>query len=239
VNRTLHRDWPGSKCALSVLLLTMLVSVPVPGQRAPARTRSALRIYLARHGQTDWNLEGRTQGSRDIPLNATGRQQAEQLKRRLDGVQIDAVYASTLRRSRETADIAHGRIPVTSLQGLAERHFGKFEGRLTNDPETGPEFEKRMWSPEDSLDGGESLSAFRERVRAALDTIRKAHSSGSVLIVGHSYTNRMILSVLFNLTVEQMRSFDQVNDELYLIELESGSLPHLWKLITETNLKDL
>ena len=113
------------------------------------------------------------------------------------------------------------------------------EGRLTKDPETGPEFERRMWIPDDSLDGGESLNAFRQRVSAVLNTIRKAHTSGSVLIVGHSYTNRMILSVLFNLTVEQMRSFEQVNDELYLIELESGSPPHLWKLITEANLKDL
>jgi len=49
----------------------------------------------------------------------------------------------------------------------------------------------------------------------------------------------MILSVIFGLTIEQMRLFDQSNDELYLIELESGSSPHLWKLITEKNLKDL
>jgi len=49
----------------------------------------------------------------------------------------------------------------------------------------------------------------------------------------------MILSVIFGLTIEQMQSFDQANDELYLIELESGSSPHLWKLITEANLRDL
>jgi broad specificity phosphatase PhoE len=96
-----------------------------------------------------------------------------------------------------------------------------------------------MWSPEDPLDGGESLNTFRDRVRTALDTIRKQHPKGSVLIVGHSYTNRMILSIVLGLSIEQMRSFEQSNDELYLIELESGNSPRLWKLVTAANLKDL
>jgi probable phosphoglycerate mutase len=213
--------------------------VPVTAQREPDRATSTLRIYLARHGQTDWNVEGRTQGGTDIPLNATGRQQAEQLKARITGVQFDAVYASTLGRSRETAEIAHGQATVTTLPGLGERRFGKFEGRLTSDPETGPELQRRMWIPDDALEGGESLNTLRERVRAAIDTIRKQHASGSILIVGHSYTNRMILSVILGLTAEQMRSFDQSNDELYLIELRLGNSPLLWKLITESNLKDL
>jgi len=165
--------------------------------------------------------------------------QAQDLKARLAGVQLDAVYSSTLSRSRDTAEIVHGQSSLTSLPDLVERGFGKFEGRPTSDPETGPEFQRRPWSPDDSLDGGESLNAWRVRVRRAIDTIRKQHASGSILIVGHSYTNRMILSIILGLTSEQMQSFDQANDELYLIELESGSSPHLWKLITEANLKDL
>src|SRR5262249_22494024 len=144
-----------------------------------------------------------------------------------------------LRRSRETAQIIHGPTHLTSLADLGERRFGKFEGLLTSDPVTGPEFQRRIWIPDDALDGGESLNSFRERVRRAIVTIRKQNTKGTILIVGHSYTNRMILSVLFGLTVEQMRSFEQSNDELYLIELESGNSPRLWKLITETNLKDL
>jgi len=172
-------------------------------------------------------------------LNETGRQQARQLKARLAGIQFDAIYSSTLSRSRETADIVHGQTPVTSLQSLGERRFGKFEGRLTSDPETGPEFERRRWLPDDSLDGGESLKTWRERVRGAIDTILKRHASGSILVVGHDYTNRMILSVILGLTVEQMQSFDQANDELYLIEIQPGNSPRLWKLITTANLKDL
>ena len=234
-----HCDWRRSRWTVCVLLLGLLMSTPAAGQRKPAPARQTLRIYLARHGQTDWNLEGRTQGGTDIPLNATGRQQAQQLKARLTGVPIDAVYSSTLTRSRETAEIVHGQAPVTSLPGLGERRFGKFEGRLTSDPVSGPELQRRQWSPDDSLDGGESLNALRERVRATIDTIRKQHTSGSILIVGHSYTNRLILTVILGLTIEQMQSFDQANDELYLIEVESGSSPHLWKLITGANITDL
>ena len=146
---------------------------------------------------------------------------------------------SSLSRSKETAEIVHGQTPLVSLPALGERRFGKFEGQLTNDSVLGPEFQKRMWGPNDSLDGGESLNALRVRVRSALDTIQKQHASGSVLVIGHSYMNRMLLSVVFGLTIDQMRSFDQNNDELYLIELEPGISPHLWKLITESNLADL
>jgi probable phosphoglycerate mutase len=221
------------------LLLMVLVSIPVTAQLKPDREAPTLRIYLARHGQTDWNLEGRTQGGKDIPLNETGKQQAQQLKARLSGIALTTVYSSTLSRSRQTAEIVHGQTPIVSLPNLKERSFGKFEGRLRDDPETGPQWKKRQWIPDDSLDGGESLNAWRERVKTAIDTIRKEHTSGSILIVGHDYTNRMILSVLFGLTVEQMQSFEQSNDELYMIELQSGASPRLWKLITSANIKDL
>jgi 2,3-bisphosphoglycerate-dependent phosphoglycerate mutase len=217
----------------------LLLLLPAASQRAAAQSGSILRIYLARHGQTDWNLEGRTQGGTDTSLNATGRQQALQLKTWLKDIQFTSVYSSTLSRSRETAEIVRGPVRLSSLPGLGERRFGKFEGLLTSDPQAGPEFERRRWTPDDSLDGGESLNAFAERVHTTIDGIRKQHRSGTILIVGHANTNQMILRILFNLTVDQMRTITQDNNELYLIELESGKIPRLWKLITEANLKDL
>ena len=88
-----------------------------------------LRIYLARHGETDWNAERRLQGTRtDTALNSTGRQQAAKLAERLKGVRLDAVYCSGLSRSRETAEIVRGEVPLKSLAGLNERNHGKFEG---------------------------------------------------------------------------------------------------------------
>ena len=207
-------------------------------QSRDAGATGTLRLYLARHGQTDWNVEGRMQGSKDIPLNATGRKQAAALKDHLKNVRFDAVYSSTLSRSRETAEIVRGQVPLTSLPGLAERRFGKFEGLLSKAPDTGPEFERRRWDPQDALDGGESWVAFTDRVGAAVQSIRKQHPSGAILVVGHGGTNQAILQILFGLSLDDTRSITQENDELYLIELDAAGAPRLWKLVTAANLRD-
>ena len=235
--RTNRRLW-----LISVLSLAAS-AFPLAAQRPSATARTAqsnavLRIYLARHGQTDWNAEGRTQGSIDTKLNAKGREQAAELRTRLADVHLDAVYSSTLSRSRETAEIARGSTPLTALPSLAERQFGKFQGRLTSDPVTGPEYRKRQWVPDDALDGGESLNIFTERVKGAIDTVRKQHPSGTVLVVGHSNTNQIVLKILMGLSIDEARSFGQDNEELYMIELSTAA-PRIWKFITKANLKDL
>jgi hypothetical protein len=113
--------------------LAILVAIGQPLTTATAEPAGAgaspvLRIFLARHGQTDWNAEHRLQGANDTHLNATGRVQAEKLAARLSGVRFDGVYSSMLARSRETAAIAHGRVAIDSLADLNERNFGKFQG---------------------------------------------------------------------------------------------------------------
>ncbi|MGE5305912.1 MAG: histidine phosphatase family protein [Alphaproteobacteria bacterium] len=217
---------------LSVFVIC-IVDHPVWGQS----TRT-LRIYLARHGQTDWNVERRLQGCTDTALNATGRQQAAKLADRLKGIHLDAVYSSTLRRSRETAEIARGQVPLKSAAGLSERCLGKFEGKWLDrrrDPGTVQEYPKRSREPDDELDGGESLNHFYARVRATIEKIRRQYPSGAILIVGHAVTNQLILRAIFNLTPEQATSIRQANDELYLIELHAGNPPRLWKMITEVS----
>ena len=133
----------------------------------------------------------------------------------------------------------HGKTPLISLPGLRERNFGKFQGRLESDPQTGPEFQKRRTIAEDSLDGGESLNTFFDRVRATIDDIRKQRPSGTILIVGHLETNRMILRSLLGLTAAQAMSIMQDNNELYMIEIEPSRSPRLWKFVGAGNLKDL
>ena len=225
---------------VSVLCLAVFVTLFL-AQPASAQPTGTLRIYLARHGETDWNAERRLQGRTDTALNATGRQQAAKLAERLKGVRLDAVYSSTLSRSVDAAAIARDGAPVKSLAGLNERNHGKFEGKKVDgsDPVTEQEWRKRRRDPEDELDVGESLNQFYERVRATFETIRNQHSSGAILIVGHSLTNQMILRALLGLTMQKATSIRQSNDELYLIELDAGIPPRVWKLITEENLGDL
>ena len=229
------------RLALALLFFSFPLALgaeqPVAGQ--PVTT---LRIYLARHGETDWNREHRLQGDTDTDLNSTGRLQAAKLAEHLKGVHLDAVYSSTLRRSRETAETAHGEVPLKSLAGLNERRIGKFEGKILDrriDPATAQEYPKRSRDPDDELDGGESLNQFYERVRATIENIRSQHSSGAILIVAHAITNQMIIRALLGLTLEQAISIKQANNELYMIELDAGNPPRLWKMITAANLGDL
>ena len=90
-----------------------------------------MKIYIARHGQTDWNTEMRAQGRKDMPLNDTGRAQAETLRNQIKDIKFDAVYSSALKRAAETAQIAIGdRYDIIYDDRLLERSFGDFEGKI-------------------------------------------------------------------------------------------------------------
>lgn len=231
--------WILKVCSLLGLALSGLPTLDHPAWGQSSRV---LRIYLARHGETDWNAEHRLQGSTDTALNLTGLKQAANLAESLKGIHFDAVYSSTLRRSRDTADIVRGEVPVKAVAGLNERGVGKFVGKLLDrrkDPATAEEYPKRSRDPDDELDGGESLNQFYARVHATIEDICSQHSSGAVLIIGHAITNQMILRSIFHLPLQQAIAIKQANDELYLIEFDAGNAPRLWKLITEAKLGDL
>ena len=135
-------------------------------------------LLLARHGETDWNRELRIQGSSDIELNELGRRQAHLLAQELTDVELDAIYASDLRRARATAAAvaaAHG-LEVRLDPRLRERSFGSWEGLTREDI---AEF------PPGSRHDGESDEAVRERMLAAVAEIAAAHPGEQVLIVSH------------------------------------------------------
>lgn len=88
-------------------------------------------IYVIRHGQTDWNLEGRTQGSIDTELNETGRCQVNSVRNELLNTKLDVVLCSPRNRCKSTAEIIcqDRDIPIIELEDLRERDFGEFEGK--------------------------------------------------------------------------------------------------------------
>ena len=148
-------------------------------------------ILLVRHGETDWNLQRRVQGHSDTPLNDTGRAQALALAETLDDVELDAVYASDLARAFETAQVIaqrHG-LPVTSVPGLRERHFGTWEGL------TDTEIFERYPAVKSGAPWGdaETQDEMRERVLGALREIAAAHPDGRVLVVTHGGPVRRLL----------------------------------------------
>jgi broad specificity phosphatase PhoE len=154
-------------------------------------------IWLARHGETDANAEGRVQGTIDPPLNDRGREQARELAREASGLGLRALYTSQLRRARETADIIGaelGLVPRVDAR-FAESDRGEWEGRLAaeikaEDPEAWAgslAVETRFRFP-----GGESLEEHAARVEAGLAEV--ARGPLPALVVCHGGTIRRALA---------------------------------------------
>jgi broad specificity phosphatase PhoE len=220
----------------AIVIVVALLIAPSAASAPEAQANGSLRLYIARHGETDWNALHRLQGWTDRPLNETGRRQAVALADTLKGIRLDAIYSSTLSRSRDTArTVAGSTMTVTSLEGLRERNYGHFQGGS----DTAPEYLRRSNDWTDRLDDGESLNQLLARSRESLTQIQRRHPSGNVLIVAHRITNQMLLRALLDLTPDETVKIVQDNDEVYLVELDAGSKPRLWKLIREKNLGDL
>jgi broad specificity phosphatase PhoE len=145
-------------------------------------------ILLVRHGETDWNSEGRWQGHADRPLNEAGRAQALALADSLAGRHIDAVYSSDLLRAHATARIVADRVglPVELDAGLREVDVGEWSGRSHNDLErSDPEGFRRWREGGKGWRGGESYEQMGERVVATVLEIARRHPGGTVLVVTH------------------------------------------------------
>ena len=220
----------------AIVIVVALLVAPWAMSAPETQVNGTLRLYIARHGETDWNLEHRLQGWTDRPLNETGRRQAVELADALKGIRLDAIYSSTLSRSRDTArTVAGNTMTVKSLDGLRERNYGHYQGGS----DTAPEYLRRLNEWTDRLDDGESLNQLLARSRDSLAQIRREHPTGNVLIVAHRITNQMLLRALLDLTSEQTVKIVQDNDEVYLVEIDPGAKPRLWKLIRTKNLGDL
>ncbi|MGX5680483.1 histidine phosphatase family protein [Schumannella luteola] len=149
-------------------------------------------LYLVRHGETDWNLQRRIQGSTDIPLNDTGREQARATGRLLASRSWDAIYSSPLSRAFETAQIIAGEVALpepTPVESLVERAYGEAEG--LSDPELSSRF------PADApVPGRESREEVVARVFPALMELAERHSGQAILVVSHGGVIRSILATV-------------------------------------------
>jgi 2,3-bisphosphoglycerate-dependent phosphoglycerate mutase len=139
-------------------------------------------LLLVRHGETDWNAEGRLQGHTDRPLSDFGRRQAHELAEELDDEELEAIYSSDLARARETAEIVGRKLglPTVLDPDLREKDWGTWEG-LTAAERDRVEFV------------GESTEAHRDRILDALRRISERHpGNGRVLVVTHGGSMRRV-----------------------------------------------
>lgn len=153
---------------------------------------TSTRILAIRHGETAWNVDTRIQGHLDIPLNDTGRWQAQRLARALAAADpIHAVYSSDLQRAHETARAiaAATGAPLHTHSGLRERGFGLFEGRTYAEieqtwPQESEHWRRRTpdWCPPQ---GGESLIEVRARILQTLEALAAPHAGQQIVLVAH------------------------------------------------------
>jgi len=194
------------------------------GEGLPAKGAGP-RLLLVRHGETDWNRQGRFQGQIDIPLNREGRSQAEAAGRGLAGEPIQRAYTSAMARPRQTAElILAGRegIPLTSLSGLVEISHGLWEGQLEEAISQGwPEL-LTAWkrAPETvQMPGGENLQQVWDRSIAAINTIANGlDPSETALVVAHDAVNKTILCALLGLTAADIWMVKQGNGGVSVID---------------------
>jgi probable phosphoglycerate mutase len=167
-------------------------------------------LLLVRHGETDWNREGRWQGHADVPLNELGRAQARELAQWMAGETIDVIVSSDLKRAHETALILAEakRLPVTTDPGLREIDVGRWSG-LTPD-------EIARCFPGMTHHDGETNEQHLARVIDAFRRIVGEHAGKRILIVSHGKTLRVIrrhaagrpVSLLGNCETARMRFVD-------------------------------
>jgi broad specificity phosphatase PhoE len=148
-------------------------------------------IYLIRHGETEWNREGRWQGHSDVPLNAAGQQQALRLARRLadEGARFDALYSSDLSRAWETAVAVGGALGLrpSASPALREIDLGLWAGKTRADiaREYADEWRKLLHNEDFPRGGGETYANFQARVLEWLNRAAETHAGGKICVVTH------------------------------------------------------
>ena len=150
-------------------------------------------LGLLRHGQTDWNIDLRLQGSTDIPLNDTGRTQARLAASSLNREDWDVIIASPLSRAKDTADIVALELGmnVVVVPELIERSFGVAEG-------LDHASWRKLYESHEVIEGLESLEDLRTRTVQLLDLIANEYSGQRVLAVSHGAFIRKVLNIVTN-----------------------------------------
>lgn len=191
------------------------------------------RFCLLRHGETDWNVEGRLQGQLDIPLNGRGRAQAAAAARRLAAFSFSRILSSDLSRAHETAAAAGDvlGLPVEMTPSLRERLFGDFQG-LTHveaqalSPQAYASFKAR--EPDAPLPGGgESFSAFFARTRATFEALARSGADETLLIVAHGGVLDMARRFATGLDLRAPRDYALPNAALNWIEADADG----WRVL--------
>ena len=166
-------------------------------------------LYVARHGQTQWNLENKVCGRTDLPLTDVGRAQAEMLAEKAAGGKLDVIISSPMLRARQTAQPAAERFGLEILvdERLIEQDYGIYEGADRSDP--GFLGNKRQFAVR--YPGGESMMDVAARVYSLLDELKVCYPEKHILLVCHGGVCRLIRTYFENMTNEEFFHYSEEN----------------------------
>jgi broad specificity phosphatase PhoE len=188
------------------------------------------RLLLVRHGETDWNRQGRFQGQIDIPLNAHGLAQAEAARSFLASVAIQRAYTSCMARPRQTAEViltSHPGVPLVSSRGLMEIGHGQWEGQLEREISQGWPQLLHDWkrAPHTvQMPEGETLQQVWDRSLQTWNRIVAGLAAAeTALVVAHDAVNKTILCALLGLSPADIWAVKQGNGGVTVIDYPGGA----------------
>lgn len=181
-------------------------------------------FYIVRHGETDWNVLGKTQGHGNSKLTEEGLNQAKSLAKYLKD--IDMIFCSDLQRAIDTATIISEElnIKVNKDDRLREMNFGKWEGLLIDEIKKDYLNSYKSWRDTPHLaeiENGETLHIIKERTDNFIKEINEKYQNKNILIVSHSITIRVMLLSFLNSSVENIYRVKQENTALNIIEFKN------------------
>lgn len=167
------------------------------------------KLYLTRHGETEWNIEGRLQGRKNSLLTSKGREQAGWLSNKMSRLPLDLIISSPSPRTLETAEIIRGdlQIPIIQDEHFLEMDVGRWEGVLKSDIERmEPERSYTFWNKPHLFksDEGEDFYQVRERVLPWLKHILKTYKDKNILIVSHAIVIKILISYFEKTPMEKL-----------------------------------
>lgn len=190
-----------------------------------------VRILLARHGETKWNLEGRYQGQVDTELSDRGIAQGERLAAGLRDIALDAVLASPLGRARRTAELcaAYHDLPVRTDARLLEIAHGTWEGRLSEDIAATDGELLRAWREQPAsvvMPEGESLQDILVRSREAFAEYVRTYEGQTILVVAHDAVNKVVITDLLGMDLNRFWQIKQDNACVNVLEYDGA-----WRVV--------
>lgn len=186
------------------------------------------RIYLIRHGETEWNKTGRLQGHSNVLLSPEGIHQAQLLAEHMPFHTVDAVYSSDLSRAMETARILAAKfgLPVIQESGFREVNFGDWEGRNFSELATEvPDGFENFFTRPDRVHppNGESFLEAQSRLINALDEVVAEHEDQSVVVVSHGAAIRLLMCAVLGMPIRKMWTISQFNMAVNILRVDDGN----------------